>query len=80
MAPSTASTIVVDGSAAYDLFFSLEAVAAPASFPRWRSWATETLSAYNERELQRVRRWFGGRWALGQAFNALLPLQLEPPR
>lgn len=78
MAPSTASAIIVDGSAAYDLFLSLAALAAPAMFPRWRPWATETLRTYNEREQQRVRRWFGGRWALGRAFSSILPLVPEP--
>ncbi len=78
MALSTASAIIVDGSPAYDLFLSLEALAAPATFPRWRPWAIETLRTYTERERQCARRWFGGRWALGRAFSAILPLVPEP--
>ncbi|MGH2516634.1 MAG: ArsR/SmtB family transcription factor, partial [Ktedonobacterales bacterium] len=69
--------ILVDGSVTHDLFVSLEAIAAPAMFPRWRTWAEQAAQSYTEPELRRLRRWFGGKIGLGRAYHALVPLLTE---
>ncbi len=74
------SSICVDSSALYDLFFTLNAVATPTHYARWRQWGTMVRDAYNEREMQRLRRWFGSKFSLGAAFLTLIPLLGEPVR
>ncbi len=72
------SGIIVDGSPAHDLLVSVEAIAAPATFPRWRTWAEQAAAELSEPELRRLRRWFGARLWLGRAFDVLVPLLAEP--
>ncbi len=70
--------VAVDDSPAYELFFGLATLAAPAAFPRWRAWAEGAVGAYAEAERARLRRWFGGTWPLGLAYTSLVPLLPAP--
>jgi DNA-binding transcriptional ArsR family regulator len=70
--------VAIDDSQAYELFFSLAALAAPAAFPRWRAWAEGAVGEYAEAERVRLRRWFGGAWTLGLACTSLVPLLPAP--
>lgn len=70
--------VAVDDSPAYELFFGLAALAAPAAFPRWRAWAEGAVGAYAEVERARLRRWFGGAGLLGLAYTSLVPLLSAP--
>jgi DNA-binding transcriptional ArsR family regulator len=72
------SRIQVDVSPAYDFLKSLAALAHPSGYPRWRPWAEEAANALRDRERQRLRRWFGARLALGDAYAALIPTLPEP--
>ncbi len=78
LATNAPSGIVVDGSPLHDLFVSIEAIAAPATFPRWRSWAEQAARSYSEPELRRLRHWFGARLWLGRSYHVLVPLLAEP--
>lgn len=68
----------MDPSPTYDLLIGLDAVAAPAQFPRWRAWAELAGAEYTPPERRRLRRWFGADGSLGRAFVALIP-RLSPP-
>lgn len=75
---SSTEQLRVDSSPTYDLVISLDAVASPARFPRWRRWAEAAGAEYTAPERRRLRHWFGADGSIGRAFVALIP-RLPPP-